>query len=368
MKRIIAQIRKELTQFSRDKLTVTLALVLPLVTMWLIGNAVSLTVTDLPVVVQDWDQTATSRRYFDTIKSSLTFRVVDLGPNESPENALDKAKARAAIIIPQKFERDLLRGQSVDVQWLIDGSDANTANLMRGNATQLTQAFNQQQAITSAAPAIQPRMRFWFNPGNDSDQYIGPAVFAVGLALFPPLLVALAMSREGEQKTILQVYVASIKAHEYLLGKIIAYMMVAVAEWVLTLALAIPMFKIWFKGDPIPFLVSSLLYLFCCVAFGAMAGASIPNQAAAIQVVQNVCFLLSFLLSGFVYPISNIPSWLRWVSALVPARYFVEVCRDVFVRGGGWAATWHVPVALGILSTAFVLKAWLSLRKMQVNA
>jgi len=211
-------------------------------------------------------------------------------------------------------------------------------------------------------------MRFWFNPGNDSDQYIGPAVFAVGLALFPPLLVALAMSREGEQKTILQVYVASIKAHEYLLGKIIAYMLVAVAEWALTLALAIPFFGIWFKGDPLPFLISSLLYLFCCVAFGAMAGASIPNQAAATQAVQNVCFLLSFLLSGFVYPISNIPSWLRWISALVPARYFVEVCRDVFVRGGGWAATWHVPVALGILSSAFVFKAWWSLRKMQIEA
>jgi drug efflux transport system permease protein len=311
MKRIIAQVQKELTQFSRDKLTVVLALVLPLIIMWLLGCAVSLTVTDLPVVVQDWDQTITSRRYFDTIKSSLTFRVVELGLNESPESALDKGKARAAIVIPQKFERDLQRGQSVAVQWLIDGSDANTGNLMRNDANQLTQAFNQQTSIT-AAPAIQPRMRFWFNPGNDSDQYIGPAVFAVGLALFPPLLVALAMSREGEQKTILQVYVASIKAHEYLLGKIIAYMLVAIAEWALTLAFAIPFFGIWFKGDPIPFLLSSLLYLFCVVCFGAMAGASIPNQAAAIQAVQNVCFLLSFLLSGFVYPISNIPSWLRW--------------------------------------------------------
>ena len=367
MKRIIAQVRKELTQFSRDKLTVTLALALPLITMWLLGCAVSLTVTDLPVVVQDWDQSATSRRYYDTIKSSITFRVVNLGLNESPEDTLDKGKARAAIIIPAKFERDLQRDKSVDVQWLIDGSDANTANIMRNNAAQLTQAFNQQSSM-SATPAIQPRMRFWFNPGNDSDQYIGPAVFAVGLALFPPLLVALAMSREGEQKTILQVYVASIKAHEYLLGKIIAYMMVAIAEWVLTLAMAIPFFGIWFKGDPIPFLISSLLYLFCCVSFGAMAGASIPNQAAAIQVVQNVCFLLSFLLSGFVYPISNIPSWLRWISSLVPARYFVEVARDVFVRGGRWSATWHVPIALAILSTVFFVKAWASLRKMQIEA
>ena len=367
MKRIIAQTRKELTQFSRDKLTVTLALVLPLITMWLIGASVSLSVSDLPVVVQDWDQTPTSRRYVDSIRASLTFRIVALPVGAAPESALDNAEARAAIVIPANFEADLKRGRSTEVQWLIDGTDANTANIMRNNAAMISQAFNQQNGASSA-PAIQAQMRFWFNPGHDSDQYIGPAIFAVGLALFPPLLVALAMSREGEQKTILQVYVASIHAHEYLLGKILAYMIVAAAEWVLTLALAVPMFGIWFKGDPTPFLISSVLYLFCNVCFGAMAGASIPNQAAAIQAVQNVCFLLSFLLSGFVYPVSNIPAWLRWVSDLVPARYFVEVSRDVFVRGGGWSATWHVPVLLAVLSAVFLFRAWMSLRKMQIEA
>jgi ABC-2 type transport system permease protein len=366
MKRILAQTHKELTQFSRDRLTVVLALVLPMILMWLIGSSVSLTVSDLPVVIQDWDQTPASRRYVDTIRASLTFRIVPLPVSDDPESALDNAKARAAIVIPANFEGDLKRGKSTEVQWLIDGTDANTANIMRNNAAMISQAFNSQNGFSP--PAIDAQMRFWFNPGHDSNQYIGPAVFAVGLALFPPLLVALAMSREGEQKTILQVYVASIHAHEYLLGKIIAFMIVAVAEWVLTLALAIPMFGIWFKGDPTVFLISSFLYLFCNVCFGAMAGASIPNQAAAIQAVQNVCFLMSFLMSGFVFPVSNIPAWLRWISDLVPARYFVEVSRDVFVRGGGWPATWHVPVVLAVLSLVFFLKGWMSLRKMQIEA
>ena len=367
MKRIIAQTRKELTQFSRDRLTVVLALILPVILMWLIGSSVSLTVSDLPVVIQDWDQTQASRRYVETIRASLTFRVVALPIEAAPESALDNAEARAAIVIPANFEADLKRGRSPEVQWLIDGTDANTANVMRNNAAMISQAFNRSDGAVSA-PAIDAQMRFWFNPGHDSNQYIGPAVFGVMLALFPPLLVALAMSREGEQKTILQVYVASIHAHEYLLGKIFAYMIVAIAEWILTLAIAIPLFGIWFKGDPTPFLISSFLYLFCNVCFGAMAGVAIPNQAAAIQAVQNVCFLLSFLLSGFVFPISNIPEWLRWISSLVPARYFVEVSRDVFVRGGGWAATWHVPLVLAALSTVFLFRAWVSLRKMQIDA
>ena len=109
MKRIIAQTRKELTQFSRDKLTVTLALVLPLITMWLIGASVSLSVSDLPVVVQDWNQTPTSRRYVDSIRASLTFRIVALPVGAAPESALDNAEARAAIVIPANFEADLKR-------------------------------------------------------------------------------------------------------------------------------------------------------------------------------------------------------------------------------------------------------------------
>jgi len=110
MTRIIAQTRKELTQFSRDRLTVVLALVLPLILMWLLGAAISLTVSDLPVVIQDFDQTPTSRRYVETIGSSLTFRIVPLPITAAPESALDNAHARAAIIIPEKFEADLARG------------------------------------------------------------------------------------------------------------------------------------------------------------------------------------------------------------------------------------------------------------------
>jgi ABC-2 type transport system permease protein len=368
MKRIIAQTRKELTQTFRDRLTLVLALVLPLVQMWLIGEAVSLSVKDLRVVVQDVDQTPLSRQYAEVLRNSITFQVVPLGTDEQPERALDRSEAHAAVIIPEGFERDLRRGREAEVQWLLDGADANTATNMRNHANTVTQAFNRLQGSAAPAPAVVARTRFWFNPGNDEDQFIGPGIFAVGLALFPPLLAGLAVSREGEQKTILQVYVSSIKAHEYLLGKILAFIIIAAAEWALTLVLALLMFGLWFKGDPTPFLVSSFLFLFCSVAFGAMVGARIPDRAAAIQAIQNTCFLLSYLLSGFIFPVQNIPAGVRWVSYLIPARYYIEVARDTFVRGGGWPAVWYAPVALLILSTAYFVSAWARMRRMQVEA
>lgn len=230
MKRIIAQTRKELTQTFRDRLTLVLALVLPLVQMLLIGAAVSLSVKDLKVVVQDMDQTPLSRRYAEVLRGSITFQVVPLAADEQPERALDRSDAHAAVIIPEGFERDLRRGTGAEVQWLLDGADANTATNMRNHASTITQAFNRLLAPEAARPAVVARERFWFNPGNDEDQFIGPGIFAVGLALFPPLLAALAVSREGEQKTILQVYVSSISAHEYLLGKILAFIIIAAAE------------------------------------------------------------------------------------------------------------------------------------------
>src|SRR5215467_7364176 len=232
MKRVLAQVRKELTQLSRDKLTLALALVLPVLLLLLLSKATSLTVKDIPVAVQDLDKTPLSRSYIEAVGASLSFDVSSLPPDVSPERALDQNLTRGALIIPPQFERDIKRGQNTEVQWLIDGTDANTANVMRGKAAAITQSFTAQLHSGGMPVAIQPEIRYWFNPGREDLKYFGPGVLAFGMALFPPLLAALALSREGELKTILQVYVSSITAFEYLLGKVIAYVIVAWAEWI----------------------------------------------------------------------------------------------------------------------------------------
>ncbi len=366
-KKVLAQVRKELTQVRRDRLTLALALVLPLIQLWLLGTAVSLSVSDLPVVIRDLDNTPTSRRYADAVRQSITLRAVPLAADASPESALDRAEARAAVVIPESFERDLMRGQGVEVQWLVDGTDANTANLLRGHAAAITGAFDAGIGGRSPRP-VHLSTRIWFNPGRDSDQYIGPAVLAICLALFPPLLVVLALSREFEQRTILQVYTSNISACEYLTGKMLAYGLVAAVEWALTLALAVALFGLSLVSSAAPYLLSSALFVLCSVAFGVMVGVRVPDQAAAIQVVQNIGFLLSYLLSGFVFPIRNIPDGLSWLSFLIPTRYFIEASRDAFVRGGGWLAIWHAPIMLAVLGSLFFLNAWVRMRRMQEDA
>ncbi len=368
MQRIVAQARKELTQIVRDRLALALALVLPVALTALLGTSISLTVTDIPIVVQDLDQTPLSRQYTDAFRTSLTFRIVALPPATSPEAALAAGRARAALIIPEHFAREIRRGRLAEAQLLVDATDTNTALLARGDAGQVTRAFAQQLAANAPSPGIRTATRLWFNPGREPRKFYGPGMFVLSLSIFPPVLAALAMSREGEQKTILQVYVSSISAHEFLLGKILAGMMIGLAEWCLLLGLMFTLFGLRFAGDPTPLVVGTVLFLFCVVTFGSLVGAAIPNQAAAVQAVALGGFLLAFLLSGLIFPIENIPAALRWISDLVQARYFIVVVRDAFLQGGGWPAVWWAVPAVGVIGLVYYGLAWWTMRRMQVKA
>ena len=251
----------------------------------------------------------------------------------------------------------MARGVASPVQLLVDASDSNTARLISGDASQIT-AGVQQRAW--AAPRARSRsvaaMRLWYNPGRSSKKFYGPGIFVLGLSMFPPLLASLAMAKEGEQKTILQVYVSSISAHEFLLGKILAFMVVALGEASLMLVLLFTYFGLNLAGDPTPFLVATVLYAFCVASFGIMVGAAIPNQAAAMQAVALGGFLLVFLLSGLIFPIENIPAGLRWLSNFIWGRYYIEIVRDALLQGGGWPATWYKVLDIGVTG-AHLLRA-----------
>jgi ABC-2 type transport system permease protein len=211
-------------------------------------------------------------------------------------------------------------------------------------------------------------IRLWFNPGRSSKKFYGPGIFVLAMSMFPPLLASLAMSREGEQKTILQVYVSSVSAHEFLLGKIFAFMVVAIAECVLMLGLLFTYFDLELVGDPTPFIVGTLLYSFCVASFGTMVGAVIPNQAAAMQAVALGGFLLVFLLSGLMYPIENIPAGLRWLSNFIWGRYYIELVRDAMLQGGGWPVMWFNIGVIAVIGLLFYGLAWRSMRRMQLRA
>jgi len=368
MRRIFAQARKELTQIVRDWRTLALALVLPVVMLILLSAGLSLTVNELPIAVQDFDGSSASNQLIDAFRASISLHIVAWPVNKSAEAALSANAARAVLIIPPHFGRDLARGFASPVQLLVDGSDANTAKLISGYASEIVTAFNQQHATAVQAAPVQAAVRLWFNPGLSSKKFYGPGIFVLGISMFPPLLAALAMAKESEQKTILQVYVSSISAHEFLLGKVLAFMAVALGEAAIMSTLLFTYFGLAFAGDPTPFLVATFFYTFCVASFGTMVGARVPSQAAALQAVALGGFLLVFLLSGLIFPIQNIPASIRWVSNLVWGRYYIEVVRDALLQGGGWPAVWYKVLYIAAIGFVFYSLAWRGMRKMQVKA
>lgn len=366
MRRIIAQTRKELTQIVRDWRTMLLAIILPLILLMLLGTAISLSVTDMPIVVQDLDDSPSSRELIDAFRASLTLRVISWPTNKQPEEALSSSTARAALIIPAHFERNLKRGVDSPVQLIVDAADANTARLTAGYASQIIAAHSGTTNLVQQP--VRAAIRLWYNPDRSSKKFYGPGIFVLALSIFPPLLAALAMAKEEDQKTILQVYVSNIAAAEFLFGKVLAFMVVALGEAAVMLVLLFTYFGLAFAGDPTPFVVATILYAFCVASFGTMIGATISNQAAAMQAVALGGFLFVFLLSGLIYPIENIPSSIRWLSHLVWGRYYIEIVRDAFLQGGGWAAVWLKELIIGVIGTVFFFLAWLNKRRMQVRA
>jgi ABC-2 type transport system permease protein len=361
--RILAQARKEITQVLRDKLALSLALLLPVALMILLSSAISLTPTGMPIAVRDFDNSPKSRDLIAAFGSSLTFEVTSIPLRLSTEEAFAAGLVRGIVVIPEHFGRDLARNRPVEIQALVDATDTNTATQVRGYLAQITRAFAPPK---DASVLLETRL--FYNPGRESQRFYGPGAFVFVLSIFPPLLAALAMSKENEQRTIVQVYVSSITAVEYLLGKTLAYMVVTAGAWVCALTAAMLVFGLRFAGDPTPFFVASALYLFTSVSFGVMVGTAMPSQAVAIQVVSVTGFLSSFLLSGFIFPVQNIPDGLRWISYIVQARYFIEISRDAFMQGGGWpAVAWHV-LMIAVIGCVFFLIAWRSKRHMQVNA
>jgi ABC-2 type transport system permease protein len=368
MRRIASQVRKELVQIARDWRTLALALVLPVILLLLMSAGLTLRVNNLPIVVQDFDDSPASHAFIDAFRASISLRIVPWPIDRDTEEALRSSTARAVLIIPTDFGKDLARGIDTPVQFLVDASDANTAKLAAGYASRITRAHNLRAPGAPPPGPVRIATRLWYNPGLSSKKFYGPGIFVLALSMFPAVLAALAMAREGEQKTILQVYVSSIPAHEFLLGKIVAFTVLALAEGLVMLAILFTYFELGFAGDPTPFLVATVLYTFCVAAFGTMVGATVPNQVAAMQLVALGGFLLIFLLSGLLFPVENIPAGLRWISAFVWGRYYIEIVRDALLQGGGWAAVWFKVAVIAAIGAAFYLIAWRGMRRMQLAA
>jgi ABC-2 type transport system permease protein len=366
MKRILAQCIKEIAQFRRDRITLALAFLLPFITLIIFGFAIRLESKDIPLIVQDFNRTNLSGSYIERLYATNQFIPKKWEGGNPTRDAIDKGIAKAAVIIPPEFSRDIQAGRSAKVQVLIDATDVNNARVIRGSIQRVTNFFMREHGLIPATNSITARIRLWFNPGRQESLYIVPGVYGVALWIFPSLLAAIAMVREKEKGTILQVYTSSISATELLLGKGLAYLLIGMTEALIVMVLGSIIFQVYLAGNPITLLLGTLLFLVDSVFFGLLIGVRSSNQNAAVQGVALVGFITSLLLSGFIYPLNNIPFPLSLAPNIVPARYYIDITRDAFVRGTGFTGVWFDLLMLAVLGLVFFNVSRRVLSRMQL--
>ena len=368
MKKVIAQCKKELAQFGRDKLTVALAFFLPVLTLLLYGFGIRLEIKNIALVVQNFDNGTLSYDLVDRIYNNAQFVAHKWDGPHPLESAMNRGFAKAAVIIPPDFSRDLRNGRQARFQVLVDATDVNNARVIKNGMLGTVQGYLAANGLTRGGPPlVDPDIRLWFNPGRKESLYVVPGAIGLCLWIYPSLLAALAMVREKESNTILQVYAASITEAEFVGGKILAYTIIGIAEFVVLLTVASMCFSLSFVGDPTPYLVGTLLFIMSSVSFGTMVGTRTNTQSSAVQAVATGGFTTALLLSGYLYPIRNIIFPLNYLTVLIPNRWYVQLGRDTFVRGGSWVYDRYLPILLSLGAILFFNIARKNLNKMQIK-
>ena len=366
MKKIFAQAMKEFRLFRRDRLLILLSALMPIVLMYLAGTTASLRLRNVPLLVYDYDNSALSRSYLETYGAALTFKLAAKDPRESPEQALSSWRGRAALIIPQNFERDARRVAEPVVQLMIDASDSNAATALANYAQALNTSFARTYAIGSPSrQVVRMEQRLWYNPGLSNRVYFGTGAMGLMLIIFPALLGALATAKEYEVGTIIQAYASSLSAVQWILGKALLYIVIGLVELAICFSLGMLAFEYQFPSEPSVLIVATILYLMAGVFFGMMCGNSTGNQSAAIQSVQMGSFLLSLLLSGYLFSIRNIPAQIRWLSSFLPATYYIQIVRNSILRDVGWGTSLPPVLALLSLALGYLILNVVQMRKMQ---
>jgi ABC-2 type transport system permease protein len=339
---------------------------MPVVLMLLAGGTQSLRLRNVSLLVYDYDNTMLSRTYLETYGAALTFRIVPRRTDESPERALSSWRGRAALIIPPNFERDFRAGNEPVVQLMIDATDSNAATALGNYAQSLNTNFTLKNGVSQTpANAVRMQQRLWFNPGLSNRLYFGSGALGLMLIIFPALLAALTTAKEYEMGTVIQAYASSLTAVQWILGKALVYVLVGVVEFVICFALGLIAFDYRFPTDPSVLLVATLLYLLAGVFFGMMMGNATGSQSAAIQAVQMGSFLLSLLLSGYLFAVRNIPPQIRWISDFLPATHYVQIVRNSILRNVGWGTSLQPMLMLLMLAVVFFALNVIQTRKMQ---
>ena len=373
MQRLRFLVWKEFLELRKDPKLFGVVVIAPILQLTLLGYAATTDVRDVPIVVSDGDRSSFSREIIARFDASRNFTVVDVvSTTREIEPYLERGRAWLALSIPAGYGTDLTSRTPVTLQVIADGSDSNSTTVALGYATSLIGGYAQE--LTDArrpldspgdapvfwAGGIDPRIRIWFNPQLESRHFMIPGVLALVLLVVTANLASMAIVREKELGTLEQLNVTPLRRWELIVGKLLPYGVIAMVDVLLVVAVAVFWFEVPLRGSFALLLAMSLLYVLCTLALGLFISTISDTQQQAMMTATFFFLTPMIYLSGFIFPIENMPPLIQTFTYLIPLRYFLVIVRGIFQKGIGLEILW--PQALALFAWGAIVLTLATLR------
>jgi ABC-2 type transport system permease protein len=334
VRRIVAIFRKEVYHISRDPFSLLIALVMPVIMVLMFGSAVEFNVQNIATTYVDQSNTPASRTFLNLMGSSGYFKLFRSDSVSLGCERLETEKAKALVIIPSTFERDVLGGGQGKIQILLDGTDNSAIGAISGYLGAIQEHATEEILETPAIrPPVKVVSRFLFNPELSSQWFVVPGLTAVIMAILSILLTALTVSREWENGSMELLLSTPICPIEIISGKILPYAGLGLFSVLVVYFVARFLYGVPFVGSHLVFAMGTLLFLFAYLGLGLLISTSVKTQQAAVQIAMVVGLMPSMLFSGFIFPLEHMPQVFRSIASVFPARWYVQIARDQFLKG-----------------------------------
>lgn len=366
VQRTLAVFRKELIHIKRDPSSLVQAILLPVMLLLLYGYALTFDITEVPVAVWDRERSRATRELINRFGASRYFTLAyQVQSSGEIARLLDRRRIWLALVLPHDFSRYLETGEPAPVQAIVDGTDANTANVILGYVQGVLAEYsrevaqNRLQARGLDRPLVELRseVRVWFNEDLESRNYIVPGLIVVIMTMVGSLLTALTIVRERERGSMEGLMATPLKKWELIFGKLGPYFLIGMVDMFIALGMGKFLFNVPLRGSVLLLILLSALFLVVMLGQGLLISVLSINQLQAYQMATLFTFLPAFLLSGFVFAIKQMPLALQLVSYLVPSRYFVTISKGIYLKGTGLTLLWSEVLILLAFAVFFLVAA-----------
>ena len=371
--RILAIAEKEWIQVRRDGRSLILSILLPVLLLLLFAYALNMDVKRVSVAIFDQDKSALSRDLLESFSNTEYFRVQRYVRNyREIDDLIDRGTVIMGIVVPRNFESMYKSGKHVSVQILIDGSDSTSATVAGGYVKSILFSFNRdlrmrdlnRAGISGIVAPVDVRSRVWYNEELQSKNFIVPGIIVIVMAIISALITSLTISREWERGTMETLITTPVRKYEVYFGKLVPYVLIALFDLIITVSLGYFVFSVPLRGSFIELYLIALLFLIGTSSLGIMISSATRSQVLSVQAAIIITYLPSIILSGYIFPIKNMPGIVQIITYLVPAKYLITVMKGIALKGIGASLLWTQIVFLALYA---VVVGAISLKKLSLK-